>query len=162
MGRNNYPIQGTFPKVIYGEFYDTTDQTPAVDTVTQITINTQEESQGITLSSNALTVSDAGTYAFNWRMQIEKSSGSVARDIHFWMRKNGSDVAYSAFEVNIKNNSENSPFGLNEIIALEAGDVITFYMHVPVSDGEGLGIYAHTHVGHPSIPSIHISVFRIN
>lgn len=112
----------------YGSFDSTVDQTLlAVDTATAITLNTTLVSNGITLSnSSRLNVAEAGYYQIDAVIQLTSGSAS-AKNIFFWLRKNGTNVADSTRAVTVDINSGFLPISLNYTISLAASDYVELY-----------------------------------
>jgi hypothetical protein len=85
-----------------GAFYDTTTQTLATNVSASMTFNSTTISDGISVASNSrLTVTKAGTYNIQFSSQfIPQGPGS---SVYVWLRKNGTNVAYSNTEVHMQN-----------------------------------------------------------
>jgi hypothetical protein len=112
----------------YGSFDATVDQTlAAIDTATAITLTNTLVSNGITLSSGSrLNVVEAGYYQVDATIQLTSTSAS-AKNIFFWLRKNGTDVGDSTRAVTIDTNNGYLPISLNYTISLAATDYVELY-----------------------------------
>lgn len=112
----------------YGSFDSTTDQTlAAINTATAITLGNTLVSNGVTLTSGSrLNVVEAGYYQIDATIQLTSGSSS-AKNIFFWLRKNGTDVAHSTRAVTVDINSGYLPISLNYTISLAASDYVELY-----------------------------------
>jgi hypothetical protein len=112
----------------YGSFDSTTDQTlGAINTATAIALGNTLVSNGVTLTSGSrLNVVEAGYYQIDATIQLTSGSSS-AKNIFFWLRKNGSNVADSTRAVTVDINSGYLPISLNYTISLAASDYIELY-----------------------------------
>ena len=112
----------------YGSFDSTVDQTlGAINTATAVTLSNTLVSNGVTLTSGSrLNVVEAGYYQIDATIQLTSGSSS-AKNIFFWLRKNGSNVADSTRAVTVDINSGYLPISLNYTISLAASDYIELY-----------------------------------
>ena len=110
----------------YGEFTKTTDQTPAaVDTAYALTFDNTEKANGISIGSptSRIVAAQSGLYQFNVTIQLT-SSNSSDKDVWFWFRKNGTDVANSSRLITISISGGYAPVALIESFSLEENDYI--------------------------------------
>lgn len=110
----------------YGTFSDSTDQTlGAIDTATAITFNTTEISNGVTIGSptSRLVVAEAGLYQIAVSAQLTSGSSS-AKNIYFWLDKNGTAIADTTRVVTLASNSQFFPFSTTYDVSLAATDYI--------------------------------------
>lgn len=115
----------------YGSFDATVDQTlAAINTATAITLTNTLVSNGITLSASPnnsrLNVVEAGYYQIDAVLQLTSGNASD-KNVYFWLRKNGSDVADSTRAITVNINSGFTPISLNYTISLAANDYIELY-----------------------------------
>jgi len=115
----------------YGSFDATVDQTlAAIDTATAITLTNTLVSNGVTLSASPnnsrLNVVEAGYYQIDAVLQLTSGNASD-KNVYFWLRKNGSDVADSTRAITVNINGGFSPISLNYTISLAANDYIELY-----------------------------------
>ena len=112
----------------YGSFDATVDQTlGAINTANAITLTNTLVSNGVTLSSGSrLNVVEAGYYQVDATIQLTSTSAS-AKNIFFWLRKNGTDVAASTRAVTISAINAYLPISLNYTISLAATDYVELY-----------------------------------
>jgi hypothetical protein len=110
----------------YGTFASTADQTVAtINTATPITYTTTEITNGVTIGSPAsrLVVAEAGFYHIAVSAQLTSSSSS-AKNIFFWLRKNGTDIPDTTRAVTLSDNSSYTPFSSTYDLSLLASDYI--------------------------------------
>jgi hypothetical protein len=119
----------------YGSFDSTTDQTlAAINTATAVTLSNTLSSNGITLtSSSRLNAAQAGFYQLAAELQVASASSS-AKNVYFWLRKNGSNVADSTRVVTVNINSGFTPIALNYTISLAASDYVELYWAADSTD----------------------------
>lgn len=110
----------------YGTFSSTADQTIAtINTATAITYTTTEISNGVTIGSPAsrLVVADSGFYHIAVSAQLTSSSSS-AKNIFFWLRKNGTNIPDTTRAVTLSDNAAYTPFSSTYDLSLQASDYI--------------------------------------
>jgi hypothetical protein len=80
----------------YGSFSSTQTQTlTATNTPTKVTLNNTDYNNGVTLSSNRVTVTHGGLYNVQFSVQLTNTD-TQQHDMDIWFRKNGTDVTNSA------------------------------------------------------------------
>ena len=111
----------------YGQFYDTTTQTAALtSTAYPITFNTTDISDGVRLrspSTSEVEVDTEGLYNFQVSVQFDTTSGGTDL-IWVWFRKNGSDIANSALQIQIQGNNAELLQSFNLFVDMKAGDYV--------------------------------------
>jgi hypothetical protein len=112
----------------YGSFDSTVDQTlAAINTATAVTLSNTLSSNGVTLtSSSRLNVATAGFYQVDAVLQLTSGSGSD-KNVYFWLRKNGTNVAETTRAVTVNINGGFVPIALNYTISLAATDYVEIY-----------------------------------
>ena len=113
----------------YGAFDDTTTQSiGTINTATAITLNNTLLSNGVSIGTptSRMVVTEAGFYQFDINLQLESKSAS-AKNIYFWIRKNGSDVTDTVRAITNDINNGYSPISLNYTISLAASDYVELY-----------------------------------
>ena len=137
-----YSDLGKFP---YGQFYSTSGQTAAaINTVYTIVIDTQDGHNLMSLSSNAVTVTNAGVYNIMFSFQFTNSAITVG-NVAFWPAVNGTDVVWSATSIAVTGKHAGSDGyasgAANVLITLNAGDVVTMRW---VTDSTSCSIFANS------------------
>lgn len=120
-------VRSTVPiGLSYGTFSSTADQTlAAINTATPVTYTTTEISNGVTLGSPAsrLVVVDSGFYHIAVSAQLTSSSAS-AKNIFFWLAKNGTAVPDTTRVLTLSDNAAYTPFSSTYDLSLQASDYI--------------------------------------
>ena len=120
----------------YGTFDATADRTlAAINTATSITLNNTLSSNGITIGTPAsrLVVAQAGFYNIAASLQLTSSSSS-AKNVYFWLRKNGSNVVESTRAITVNINGGLTPIALNYTLSLAASDYVELYWAADSTD----------------------------
>ena len=112
----------------YGEFTKTGTVSPAVvNTSYAVTWDNTEIANGVSIvSSSQITVSESGLYQFDVTLQL-KSGTATDKDVRFWFKKNGTNVANTTRIVTVSVNSAFTPIALSEFFSLAAGDYIELW-----------------------------------
>lgn len=143
----------------YGQFYDTTvQQVGTINTAQAVTFNTTDISAGVRLrspSTSEIEVDTEGLYNFQVSAQIDTTSGGTDL-VYLWFRKNGVDIANSAFRVQIQGNNAELLQAFNLFIDLKAGDYVEL-MWAANDLGAELATFAATAFA-PAIPSVILTV----
>jgi hypothetical protein len=111
----------------FGSFESTQDQASGgVTSSNVVTFNTTTVTNGITVAnSSEITYANAGTYAIDFNGLFFFSGGASAYDITVWYRKNGTDVANSAYTFTTTSAQSAQVMGhITDLVTLAAGDKI--------------------------------------
>lgn len=144
--------------------WDTTTQTnPVANTPRAMTWNSSDPaSNGIVAGSATGSIKVLNTDTYNIQFSVEiKSSNSATTEITIWLRKNGSDVADTASEYDIKGNDFYT-IGWNFVLPLLAND----YVQLMWASSDTTMTLAYQSVQtspytHPAIPSVIITVTNV-
>ena len=152
---SSYASNGT-DNLTVGAFYDTTTQTLATNVSASMTFNSTTISDGISVVSNSrLTATKTGTYNIQFSSQfVPQGPGS---SVYVWLRKNGTNVAYSNTEVHMQNANNAvvaawnfvetlTPGQYLELIWYPVGGTVDMVTEVPTPGSGGNG-----NVGIPSV-----------
>lgn len=145
----------------YGTFTSNTDQTlGAINTGAAITYSTTEISNGVTIGSptSRLVVAEAGFYQVAVSMQITSSSSS-AKNIYFWLDKNGTAIADTTRVVTLSSNSQFFPFSTTYDVSLQANDYLRVMWAADSTDVSLEALAASAFA--PAAPSVIVSVTQI-
>ncbi len=110
----------------YGTFSSTADQTlAATNTATAITYNTTEISNGVTVGTptSRLVMAESGFYHIAVSAQLTSSSAS-AKNIFFWLAKNGTAIPDTTRALTLADNASYTPFSSTYDLSLVASDYI--------------------------------------
>ena len=78
----------------YGAFSNSASQTAAAaNTPYVVTLNTSDHTNGTSLASNQITVTQDGIYNIQFSLQFENTNTGSPNETWVWIRKNGSNVA---------------------------------------------------------------------
>ncbi len=149
--------------VDYAQISSTEDQRPTVTTPVLVELNQNDSISGIEHTAEnpgTIRISDSGIYVLIAAPQVGRTSGTKARFVDFWLRKNGTDIENSNVRVVIGENSSKDVIVNQSMMPFNAGDLVNVMMSVEVPD-EGLGIEAIHPTGEPLIPSIIFSMHKI-
>ncbi len=145
----------------YGQFKKTTSVSPAAaNTAYTITFDTTEDSNGVSIGSPAsrIVVTEDGLYNFSAHFTI-LSNNSSAKTTWFWFRKNGTNVAASAFLTTSDINGGHMASGRDHFFSLVAGDYIELMW---AADSTNLELHASAATAFaPSGPSCLLSVMQV-
>jgi len=147
----------------YAQISSTEDQRPTVTTPVQIELNQNDSISGIEHTAEnpgTIRITDSGIYVLIAAPQVGRTSGTKARFVDFWLRKNGTDIQNSNVRVVIGENDSKDVIVNQTMMPFNSGDLINVMMSVEVAD-EGLGIEAIHPTGEPLIPSIIFSMHKI-
>jgi len=145
----------------YGAFSSTATQTlSAIDTATAITVNTTSLSNGVTVGTPAsrLVVSQTGFYQIEASLQLASSSAS-SKNVFFWLRKNGTDVANTTNAITNDINNGYISQSLFRNISLQAGDYVEIYWAADSTDVSLTALAASAFA--PAAPSAIVTVTQI-
>lgn len=110
----------------YGQFSRTTDTSPAViNTAYPIVMSGLDIGNGVVLGTPAsrIVVPASGLYTVSANFQL--TSGSATdKNVWFWVRKNGTDVANSARLITVSVNNAYTVVSLREEVSLNANEYI--------------------------------------
>jgi hypothetical protein len=145
-----------------GEFHRTTDLAiTTANTAQSIPLTSTALSQNVALGTPAsrIVVTYAGLYRCYATFQFSSASSS-AKTIYFWWRKNGTDVANTAFVRTVHSNSEFQTLSRSNTFSLDAGDYLELYWAADNTDvalnGTGATAFA------PASPSCSVFVDQLH
>ena len=146
------------PRLRYGSFYDTTDQTAAViNTAYGMTFNSTDLSAGVTIGTptSRVYVDTHNVYNIQFSAQFVNTAGGT-HNVWVWLRKNGTDVANSATTLRLQGNNAEEVAAWNFLLDMNAGDY--FELMWEVSDLAVSLLADPASAVHPAIPSIILTV----
>ena len=146
------------PRLRYGSFYDTTDQTAAViNTAYGMTFNSTDLSAGVTIGTptSRVYVDTHNVYNIQFSAQFVNTAGG-AHNVWVWLRKNGTNVANSTTTLRLQGNNAEEVAAWNFLLDMNAGDYFEFMWEV--SDLAVSLLADPASAVHPAIPSIILTV----
>jgi len=146
------------PRLRYGSFYDTTDQTAAaINTAYAMTFNSTDITQGVYIGTptSRVYVDTHNVYNIQFSAQFVNTAGGT-HNVWVWLRKNGTDVANSATTLRLQGNNAEAVAAWNFLLDMNAGDY--FELMWEVSD-TAVSLFSDPATAvHPAIPSIILTV----
>ncbi len=113
-------------QLFYGQFSKTTDQVPsAANTANAILWDNSLIANGVTIggTTSQIIVANAGLYKFSASFQLTSGSASV-KNVWFWFRKNGVDVANTAMITSLDSATAVRTPSRSLFFSMAAGDYI--------------------------------------
>jgi len=149
----------------YGSFYDTTTQTnPAANVPRSMSFNSTDITNGVSISGSTspfntyIKTENAGIYNIQFSAQVEKTD-SGTDEIVIWLRKNGIDLTDSATKLTLSGNGTKVVAAWNWFVSSAAND---YYQIIWVSADTGMRLYAEPINDTPGIPSVILTVNRVD
>lgn len=146
----------------YGYFYDTTTQTASVgNTAYPFTFNSANGQSGVSVvSQSQVYFASAGTYSIQYSAQFDDlTGGGSGNTIKVWLRKNGSDIAYTTGELTVPTTAPFAMPSRDYILNLSAGDYIQLMWS---TDNTSIQTYAaSSNSPAPSSPSVILAVTQV-
>jgi hypothetical protein len=146
------------PRLRYGSFYDTTDQTAAaINTAYAMTFNSTDITQGVYIGTptSRVYVDTHNVYNIQFSAQFVNTAGGT-HNVWVWLRKNGTDVANSATTLRLQGNNAEEVAAWNFLLEMNAGDY--FELMWEVSNLAVSLLADPASAVHPAIPSIILTV----
>ena len=150
----------------YGGFSDATDQVGDVASGTEITFDTVDVADGVTLASGSqITVPNDGIYSFQFSIQF-KNTDNAQHDATIWLRINGSDLVNSATRYTIPARKSASILGysvasLSFLLDLDATDYVEIVWLPSDAAVTVEHLPASLSPAYPAIPSAIVSVLQV-
>jgi hypothetical protein len=146
----------------YGNFYDTTNQTPASTTVAYaLNIGSSTGNNGVTLSNGSrINFSYAGTYNVTYSIQFTNTD-SHGQNVDVWMRQNGTDIAdsNSIFQIPSKQSGNGFLIAVTPImVTVAAGDYVEIMYAVSSTSVTVITTAAQTNPTVPITPGVIVTV----
>jgi hypothetical protein len=149
----------------YGSFYDTTTQTnPVANIPRSMSFNSTDITNGVSISGSTnpfntyIKTINAGIYNIQFSAQVEKTD-SGTDVITIWLRKNGIDLTDSATKLTLSGNGTKVVAAWNWFALSAAND---YYQIIWVSADTGMRLYAEPINDTPGIPSVILTVNRVD
>jgi hypothetical protein len=149
----------------YGSFYDTTTQTNVAGTARSMSLNTTDITNGVSVSGSTnpfntyIKVANAGVYDIQFSAQVDKTD-SGTDEIWIWIRKNGSNLTYTATSVQLQGNGAHYVAAWNFFVNAAAGDYFQLMWYSPDAN---VRLHAEPAFGVvPGIPSLIVTANRVD
>jgi hypothetical protein len=140
-----------------GAFYSTITQSGSANVSQSMNFETTDISSGVSIVSNSrITLANSGTYNIQFSAQAIATGG--ADNLYIWLKKNGSNVAASAGNVEMANNAEVIA-AWNYVVDASSNDYFELAWQAGNVDTVLLTSAASGNI--PSIPSIILTVTQV-
>jgi len=143
----------------YGYFVDYTQgQTAAANTDTQLAISTAVNSAGMSLASNAVTISTAGKYQLRLTASFGNSSTTAPCPVQVFFKINGTTVTNSGQYITLPSSAiVKSQVATQIIYDAAAGDVLTCYWKSTTATGvlQSAG-------SSPTTPTVQLTISQVS
>lgn len=149
-----------YPRLYYGSFYDTSNQTANnINTPYSVKLNSTQINSGIVVANNTQIIAqNAGLYNYQFSLQI-KSSVSTTGNLYIWYRKNNEDVPNSTTKISISSNRDVEVAAWNFIESMSAGDNFELMW---ATDSTNVYLLAAANTAFcPAIPSVILTVSQV-
>jgi hypothetical protein len=144
----------------YGTFSATVDQNVAtINTAEAVELGSTLLSDGVALSAGSrLTVASSGFYQIDASLQVSSAS-AAAKDVFFWLRKNGADVPSTTRATTVNLNSGSTTVSVFYTISLLATDYVQIYWGADDTDVSLNAIAASAFA--PTAPAVLVTVRQL-
>lgn len=144
----------------YGVFSDSTTQIAVANTATQMTFNTTEISNGISIvDGSKITIANTGTYNIQFSAQIDRTANGTD-EVSIWLRKNGINVPLTNTDILVTGTQATNPVvaAWNLIQTAAAGDYFELMWSTPNDNVRLQYKPAKTNPDRPETPSVILTV----
>ena len=152
----------------YGSFYDTTLQTALVaNTAYPMKLNSTDSTatSGFSIINDGLgnptiiKAANAGIYNIAFSVQIQRTSGGSSETVNIWLKRNGSNLAWTNTFVNVQANAGYLVAAWNFLVQLDANSEAqlmwsTSSTTIQLVTGAATGV-------HPETPSVILTVNKV-
>ena len=156
----------------YGAYQNNADQNLATaNTATVVVFNTTDYQKNVSLSSNRITLANAGVYNVQFSLQLANTDSQIHNAV-IWLRKNGTDIAGTASKIDVTSKHGTSDGyvlpAANFYVDVTAGQYLELVIASDqVENGTTDGVYIEAYAAQttpyvrPSIPSSVITVTQV-
>jgi hypothetical protein len=133
------------------------------NTVANLDLPTTSSANGISITSNnQITIARAGTYNFQFSLQLTNSDNASEHEFDVWFAKNGTDIADSATSYTVIKNNGKNVAALNFIDTCSAND---YYQIRYAASSANISLEAFANITtpytRPAIPSAIVTVVPV-
>jgi hypothetical protein len=162
--KNDYSIVAPVSPTLYSAtFFDTTTQTNGgATTANQVLINSTQQSNGFTLSSNSIEILNDGVYFINLLLQLAFTGGASNYNVTVWFTVDDVIAPNSAFTFTTTGaQNDQTLANISDTIVLNKGQRLKFYWWSEATGMKILSTAAGTNPTRPLSPSVNFSIFNI-
>jgi hypothetical protein len=151
------------PSLYSATFFDTTTQTNAgATTANQVLLNSVQQSNGFTLSSNSIEVLNDGVYFINLLLQLAFTGGASNYNVTVWFTVDNVIAPNSAFTFTTTGaQNDQTLANITDTIQLTSGQVLKFYWWSQATGMKLLSTAAGTNPTRPLSPSVNFTIFNV-
>ncbi len=147
----------------YGSFLNGNDVAITANTVANLDLPTTGSANGISIASNnQITIARAGTYNFQFSLQLTNSDNAADHEFDVWFAKNGTDIADSATTYTVIKNNGKNVAALNFVDTCSAND---YYQIRYAATSANISLEAFANITspytRPAIPSAIVTVVPV-
>jgi hypothetical protein len=142
----------------YIQASSTETQLPSDTNAHRISINSTDASADISQKEGVFIIPSDGAYLMIAEVEVGRKGGAAVGSVNVWLRVNGTDVANTNSEQDISN-SDTTVVMTQMIMTLKKGDQYEVMQKVSAL---GLGVVAIKHEGQPVVPSIAVSLMKLD
>jgi hypothetical protein len=143
-------------RLAYGSFFDTTTQSGSSNTAYAIKHNTTDFAHGILITGSLnekFYIASAGVYSLIATIQFVHGSGGNAI-ITSWIRINGTNLANSGTDLDLKGNGSKDLYAINYFLNLKQGDLVELMWSATDSDITLAYTSVRSAPNRPAVPSV--------
>lgn len=154
--------------VLFGVFYDDTDQVCTTGTPAAMKFGTTVSSDGVSVvadglgNSTEIRVTQRGFYNIQFSAQIERASGGSAEKVDIWFRLNGADLPWSNTQITLQANASYHVASWNIISEINIGDSFQIMWHQTGGSIRLTSDPAQTSPVRPATPSTILTVTKVS
>ncbi len=157
---------GAFFNPCYGSFYDTTTQSPAINTIVPMQLNSTDltATSGVSVVNNLsgkptrITPTLSGIYNLQFSAQLDRTGGGSSADIEIWININGTPVPYTNTRVRMQSNARYLVASWNWYFRLIFGQ----YVEIMWVQDDAVFLFHQIAGIYPAIPSVIATIQKIN
>lgn len=156
-----------YRQLLYGSFYDTTDQTAASTTAAYpLHLNTTSLSHGVAIDNDEDThpsrirVADGGVFNIQFSGQIHSTNASD-KTIEIWLRQNGTNIDDSNTQLTLSGSGTYEVASWNWVVEGKKNDYFQIVWRVSNTNVTWETIAAGTSPERPLIPSLIVTVTEV-
>jgi hypothetical protein len=144
-------------------FFDSTTQNNGgATTANQVLIGSTQQAVGFTLSNNAITVVNAGTYFVSANLQLAFTGGASNYNVTFWYTIDNAIVDNSAFTFTTTGAQYDQTLAtITDTLTVTAGQSLRFYWWSQATGMKLLATAAGSNPTRPLSPSVNINLFNV-
>ena len=149
----------------YGSFYSTSSQTnPVANIPRSMSLDNTDITNGVSISGSTnpfntyIKTENAGVYDIQFSAQLDKTD-SGADEIVIWLRKNDINLTDTATTITLVGNNGKQVAAWNWFVNSAAND---YYQIIWQSADTNVRLLAEPQDGHPGIPSVIVTVNRVD